>query len=290
MRDIPVDLAAHLATGATSLCWCWRVTRRDGQVQGFTDHDRPLEFDATTFEAASGFETSEIRETLGLGTDNLELTGALSSAAITDDDLDAGLYDDAGIEIFRVNWAVPGQRVLVKAGTLGEVKRSGSVFTAEVRGVEHYLQQPKGRVYQYGCDADLGDERCGINLSLPVWRAEATVIDVIDDRRVTVSGLGSYATDHFTRGLATFTSGAADGQKIEIRRHTRRDGVVRLEFWQPVAGPHRIGATLVVTAGCDKQFATCRARFENAVNYRGFPHMPGNDFLAAVSRPGSKVR
>jgi len=45
-----------------------------------------------------------------------------------------------------------------------------------------------------------------------------------------------------------------------------------------------------VTAGCDKRFDTCRNRFNNAVNFRGFPHIPGNDFViryAVEGEPGN---
>ena len=54
MKSLPPSLQSHLDTGATTLAWCWRVTRGDGAVLGFTDHDRDLTFDGTTFEAAAG--------------------------------------------------------------------------------------------------------------------------------------------------------------------------------------------------------------------------------------------
>ena len=55
MKQLSPSLQSHLDTGATTLAWCWRVTRGDGAVLGFTDHDRDLTFDGTTFEAATGF-------------------------------------------------------------------------------------------------------------------------------------------------------------------------------------------------------------------------------------------
>ncbi|MBY0225419.1 MAG: DUF2163 domain-containing protein [Hyphomicrobium sp.] len=286
MKTLPPGLAAHLQTGATTLCWCWRLTRRDGLRQGFTDHDRDLVFDGTTFEAAAGFEASEVRESLGLAVDNLEITGALSSASLSDDDLAAGLYDDAQVEIFRVNWANVSERVLMRTGSLGEVKRSGPAFSAEVRGLSHYLQQPRGRVFQYACDADVGDARCGIDLTGPVYTGTGTVAAVLSERRFTVIGLSDYESDWFTRGLLTFTSGAASGQKIEVRRHTRNGGAVEFDLWQPVRSPLTVNMAFSVTAGCDKTHTTCRAKFSNIANFRGFPHMPGNDFLTAVARPG----
>ena len=50
--------------------------------------------------------------------------------------------------------------------------------------------------------------------------------------------------------------------------------------------PIAAGDTFVVTAGCDKRFATCRDRFDNVVNFRGFPHIPGNDFVMRYAVPG----
>ena len=286
MKALPEVLSLHLATGATTLCWCWRLTRADGARLGFTDHDRDLTFDGTTFEAAAGFAASEMRDALGLSVDNLEVTSALQSDRLADADLDAGLYDDAKVEIFRVNWQDPDARVLMRTGSLGEVRRAGASFTAEVRGLAHYLQQPKGRLFQYTCDADLGDVRCGVDLDDPALRGTGTITAAASARQFTANGLEAFAADWFTRGLLTFTSGAADGQKIEVKRHAVAGDVAVLELWQPARTPLLAGQTFIVTAGCDKHIGTCRAKFANAVNFRGFPHMPGNDFITAVARPG----
>jgi uncharacterized phage protein (TIGR02218 family) len=258
--------------------------------QGFTDHDCDLVFDGTTFEAAAGFSGSEMVEQLGLATDNMQVEGALSSARLADEDLEGGLYDDAVIDIFRVNWADPSMRVLMRTGTLGEVTRSGGAFSAEVRGLAHYLQQPRGRLFQYTCDADVGDVRCKVNLNAAAYRGTGIITSVESERMFTASGLASFQNGWFTRGLATFTSGAAEGQAMEVREHARRSGIVTIELWQPVRQPLSAGQTFVVTAGCDKHLTTCRTKFSNVINFRGFPHMPGNDFLTAVSRPGSKAR
>lgn len=284
MKILSPALQAHLDSGATTLCWCWRIVSKDGVVQGFTDHDHDVDFDGTTFEAAAGFTASDITDSLGLAVGNLEVTGALSSATLNEDDLAAGRYDDAKIEIFRVNRLSPADRVLMRQGSLGEVKRSGSGFAAEVRGLAHYLQQPKGRLYQYTCDADLGDTRCGIDLNSPTYKGTATVTGVLSPRRFTVSGLDAYTHDFFSRGLATFLTGAATGLKIEVKSHSSLAGVVTVELWSEAEGPPGIDDTFSVTAGCDKRLDTCQARFANAANFRGFPSMPGNDFVTQVAR------
>lgn len=289
MKPLNAELAAHLATGATTLCWCWRLTRKDGAVQGFTDHDLDVSFDGTTFEAAAGFTASEIKDALGLSVDNLEVTSALSSAGLAEVDLAAGLYDDAKVEIWRVNWQAPEQRVLMRTGSLGEVKRAGIAFSAEVRGLAHYLNQPKGRLFQYTCDADVGDARCGIDLDAPAYTGAGSITAVASARKFSASGLNGFASGFFTRGLVTFTSGAAIGQRVEVKSHTLAGVVATIELWQPARLPLDAGQTFNITAGCDKHLATCASKFANAVNFRGFPHMPGNDFVTAVNQPGASA-
>jgi uncharacterized phage protein (TIGR02218 family) len=281
MRVLPDELQARLQSGVTTLAWCWRITPRDRPALGFTDHDRDLVFDGSVFEAASGLSSSEIKSSVGLAVDNLEVVSALVSERLSEAALAAGDFDDATVEIFRVDWSDPSLRLMVRRGSLGEVRRSGSAFTAEVRGLSHYLQQTRGRIFQFGCDADLGDSRCGVSLDDPAFSAAASVVEVRSARLIIASGLGQFVDGWLTRGSVRFTSGANAGRIAEIRRHSVVAGVVTLELWTFTGQPLAPGDAFVARAGCDKQFTTCRAKFANAVNYRGFPHMPGNDFLAS---------
>jgi uncharacterized phage protein (TIGR02218 family) len=287
VKALTEAFSTHLQSGATTLCWCWRLSRRDGSKLGFTEHDHDLVFDGTTFEAASGFTASEIREQVGLSVDNLEVAGALISDRLSETGLAAGDFDDAAIEIFRVNWQDTDQRILARKGSLGEVRRTGTAFAAEVRGLAHYLQQPRGRLFQYTCDADLGDARCTVDLDQPAFRATATVTVVADARRIIVDGLDDYVAGWFTRGILAFTSGANVGRAMEIKNHRPVSAGIEIELWQPMGDAITVGDTATATAGCDKRIETCTARFANAINYRGFPHMPGNDFVTAVAQPGS---
>ncbi len=281
MRQLPPAMQAALDGGATTFCSCWRILPRVGSPLGFTDHDRDLAFDGTTFEAASGFTASELRESVGLAVDNLEVESALISARLTEASLAAGDFDDAVVEIFRVDWMDVASRVLLRRGSLGEVRRSGHAFAAEVRGLAHYLQQPQGRLFQYACDAELGDARCGIDLASGSYRASGIVVAGLGDRLFSTADLAVFADGWFTRGLLTFTGGANAGRAVEVKRHQKRSGDATVELWQAPGAAIVAGDAFVITAGCDKQHATCRGKFANAVNYRGFPHMPGNDFLAS---------
>ena len=160
MRAIPEDLAAHLAGPATTLAHGWRLTRTDGVVLGFTDHDEPLSFGGTHFEAATGLTGSEAEETLGLAATTAEVEGALSSLAIAEADIFAGRFDGAKVETFVVNWQEPAQHVLMDVCELGEVKRGETGFTAELRSLAARLDRVRGRIYRRRCDAVFGDGRC----------------------------------------------------------------------------------------------------------------------------------
>ena len=286
MKTLPTGMQAHLDSGTTTLCWCWKIVRADAAVQGFTDHDTDVVFDGVTYKAATGFTASEVQSSLGLSVDNLTVSGALSSDDLNEDDLAAGLYDNANIEIFRVNWATPDQRVLMRKGTLGEVKRGKTAFQAEMRGLAQGLNQPVGRAYSYSCDADLGDARCTVNLGDPEFSGTGSVIAATDARRFTVDGLGSFADDWFAGGKLSWTSGANAGRAMEVKRHGVSGATVSIELWQAMSEIVAPGDAFAITVGCDKQFATCKAKFANGINFRGFPYMAGND--AVVSYPNSK--
>jgi uncharacterized phage protein (TIGR02218 family) len=283
VKTLPSGLQDHLNSGTTTLCWCWKIVRRDGAALGFTDHDAPVAFAGLVFEAATGFTASEVQSTLGLAVDNLTVTGALSSAALNESDLAAGLYDNASVEIWRVNWSSPDQRVLMRKGSLGEVKRGKTGFQAEVRGLAHILNQPVGRAYGHSCDADLGDARC----KAAITPANGIIARLSDARRFIVSGLGAYADGWFADGKLTFTSGANAGRAMEVKRHAVAAGAVSIELWQAMSEAVAPGDAFAVTPGCDKQFATCKAKFANAANFRGFPYMPGNDVV--LSYPASST-
>jgi uncharacterized phage protein (TIGR02218 family) len=171
MKTFSPALAEHLAGGATTLCNCWRITRADGVALGFTDHDRTIPFDGLDYEPATGLDASEAVAHAGLQVGGLEVTGALSSERISETDLKAGLCDNARVETWLVNWSDPGERHLMRVGSIGEVKRDQNTFVAEIRSLSHALDQASGRLFRATCDADLGDARCGIDLDSGEWSA-----------------------------------------------------------------------------------------------------------------------
>ncbi|MBV1702651.1 MAG: DUF2163 domain-containing protein [Hyphomicrobiales bacterium] len=276
MRNLPNGLAAHLASGATSLCHCWRVIRRDGIVLGFTDHDVDVTASGTLCVARSGVEGAQAETALGFAVGGSEIAGALISQMLDEADLANGVYDGASVEVWLVNWQDPSQNLLLDMGTIGQITRSEFAFTAEVRTLAHEFDQERGRYFQAGCNADLGDARCKANLTSPTFIAN-DVVSATDGRIYLGAGLAGYVSDWFTGGELTFLSGANQGAPFIVKQHSIMGNLAAITLWQPTARPILPGDNFQISAGCDKFFATCENKFANGVNFRGFPHMPGND-------------
>jgi len=282
MRDIPAGLAAHIESSATTLCRCWSLTRRDGLNLGFTDHDRPLTFDGVTYQATAGLEAAETTAELGFAIGGGDVAGAFTTSGLNEADLARGLYDDAWVRIWLVNWAQIEQRLLLEEGFVGEVKRGELGFTAEVRSFAKAFDEERGRLYLRSCSADLGDARCGVALA-----AAAANVDASDGRLgLSALGLASYPDGHFTGGRLTFTAGPNTGFATEVKRHGVEGDAAVFQLWQAPPAAIEAGDGFNVTPGCDKSFATCSAKFGNGINFRGFPHMPTTDFIIGGVRPG----
>ncbi|MFE1602107.1 DUF2163 domain-containing protein [Methylobacterium sp. ID0610] len=284
MRTLPPALAQSLASGVTTLCRCWILTRTDGLRLGFTDHDEDVPCDGVTCAAETGATGTAIEQGAGLAVDSLEIMGALTSGRLAEGELARGLYDGAAVAVWWVDWSAPANAVLMLSGHLGEVSRGSTGFTAEVRGLADRLGQPTGRLYQRSCDALFGDARCGIDAAGPAYRGTGHVTAVRSARALVASGLAAYRGDWFSAGRLVWTSGANAGAVVEVRAHLRAAAGALLDLWEPMPAPITMGDAFTVTAGCDKAFASCRAKFDNGLNFRGFPDLPGNDYAVSSGR------
>ncbi|WP_299131687.1 DUF2163 domain-containing protein [uncultured Amaricoccus sp.] len=277
MKSLSPALQAHLDDGTTTLAWCWKITRADGEVLGFTDHDLALSFGGSDFEPESGFTASEIRGGADLSVDSQDAEGVLTSDRITETDILDGRWDNALVEVWRVNWRATGQRVLLRRGSIGEMRRWRVAFVAEIRSMAHVLGQTVGRMFQGTCDAALGDTRCRVDLNDPAWTGTGAVVDTIRDRSFTASGIGSFANGWFAFGFLEWTSGTNSGRAAEVMLHEKASGVVTITLLEAPVRPISGGDGFTIRAGCDKRSATCATKFANILNFRGFPHIPGQD-------------
>lgn len=286
MRAIPEGLAAKLASGVTTLCRCWIVERRDGVLLGFTDHDADVTIEGVRCEAASGLEAGALETTMGLRVDTQTVSGALRSEAITETDIERGLYDGAGVTAWVVDWQAPEDRIVLSRGRIGEIRRSGASFEAEVVGLSEQLNKPIGRVYVRTCHLRLGEARCGIDLSDPRYHGTGLVVGMPERAIFLAVGIEAFEPGWFDGGTLAWSAGANAGGSATVRRHRKVGAVTEIELWLTAPVPIASGDAFVIEAGCDKTFGVCRAKFDNALNFRGFPHMPGDDWAAGYPQEG----
>lgn len=283
MRTVPDTLAARLASGSTQLAHAWILRRADGVVLGFTDHDSDLVVEGVRCVAATGLEAKDMTSELGLAAGGGEVLGALQAAAIAEADIAGGAYDGAEIRFFLCDCEPPFDIVLLDVATIGEIKRDETAFVAELRGPAHKLGEDIGRLYQQRCDADFGDRRCGVDLSRADLSAGGTVEAAIVQGRYRVSGLGAFASGALTGGTLAFAQWP--GRKFGVRLHAVLGSATIVDLWLAPDGV-KAGDRFTITAGCDKSFETCSNRFANAFNFRGFPHMPGNQIVMTLVQDG----
>lgn len=252
-----------------TLAWCWRLARRDGVVIGLTSHDRDLMVGGIVYRAAPGMKPSALETSDSLDAATMDLEGAIASDAIAARDLDAGRWDGAELELFVTDWSAPGMApVTVARGSLGAVERRGAAFAAELQGVTRLLDRPVCPATSPSCRAMLGDPACRVDLAP---RTHLRRVIAVDGRAVTLDSVAA----GMAFGELLWMDGANCGLASPV---IGVDGSVLHLAEAPVFAPV-FPARVRLTEGCDKQLATCRDRFANAVNFRGEAHLPGNDLL-----------
>lgn len=262
------------------MCTCWRLTCLDGTTIGLTDHDQDIVFGGSVFSANAGADGSTLESTTSLAPDNSELLGVMLDGAITAKDLSTGRYDEAKLEVFRVDWEDPSHRILVRSGVIGDVIASGEGYSAEFRSAKSQLDQPAGRVYGRSCDATLGGARCQADLDLPTLRIGGVVLST-SPRSVTVSLERSVDPGWFDHGKILWTDDTGRPRGASIYRHHPVDGGDEIALWEAIPDSIPEAASVTLVAGCDRRIETCREKFQNHLNFQGFPSIPGADSLIA---------
>lgn len=277
MKPVPSLLQAHLAGELLTLARLVRLSRRDGLVLGFTDHDRPLTYAGTTYAASSAVIPKTLEKTSSLAVDQSEVEGFLSDGGLRDADLRAGLWDGAAIDVFLVNWSDLAQgHVHLQRGYIGRVEWSEDRYRVEVLGLVEMLQKTIGVSATRNCRVRLGSAACGV--AVEAMGVNTSVLTVLDERTMTVSVSGNLGVADWAKyGRLRLTSGVNAGREKEIQAHAANGRIV---LWEPFSEPIAPGTTARILPGCDRKASTCQAKFGNIQNFRGFPFIPGSDEIS----------
>ncbi|MEY9560484.1 DUF2163 domain-containing protein [Sinorhizobium fredii] len=282
MKQLSSDLKQGIAARVATLATCWRVERNDGVVFGFTSHREDLVWPGepeVIYRAKGGYTPSAVETDSSFAVDNMELEGILRDAGITDQDVREGLYDYAEVLVFKMDYKVPSNgRLIIKRGNVGEFTLRDGVYVTEIRGLAQRLSRTFMRLVTPDCDAQLFDHRC--RAVRDGWYNTGTVTGG-DGRSViefTLAGTERVA-GFFNDGLVSFTSGFGNGRFREIKAHTKSGDLHRVTLFDATAWTVGVDDTIEIEAGCDKKWETCKSRFNNLLNFRGFPKVPGTDKL-----------
>ncbi|MEM9969560.1 MAG: DUF2163 domain-containing protein [Pseudomonadota bacterium] len=276
-------LADHLATCATTVCRCWAVERRDGVVLGFTDHDLPLNFDGIDFIASSGMTARAIEQTTGLAVDNTEAVGVLSDDAIREEDIRAGLFDGASVRIWLVNWANTTVRRLIFRGALGEMEREGAQFRVELRGLAEALNTPNGRVFK----AAHTESDYGVDPGDTSFYPEVDIVSISGGVEFLLPELPGFDPAWFQRGTLRVLTGAATGAVGYIKRDRETTAGRLIETWEYLSASVAPNDRVRLEPAREQIAAAFKDRFNDWTDYRGFPDLPGEDWL--MSYPSNSV-
>ncbi|MDX1901892.1 MAG: DUF2163 domain-containing protein [Gammaproteobacteria bacterium] len=280
-KPLSYALLDHYQKENQTITRCVRIERRDGVVIGLTDHDADLVVQGILYKSAVGYTPTAIQANDNLSVNNIDVEGILAVAGVGRDDIAGGLFDYARVYVFEVNYKKPTYDIMpLVTGFWGESKLQENKYTTEFRSLSQALQQKLGELYSITCRANLGDSRCKANLAS--FTVSGTVNDVTNKAIFSAS---TFAQDsgYFQFGLLTWTTGNNTSYSMEVKVFTTGGG---FQLVQPMPNTIEVGDTFHVYAGCNKAIATCKAKFNNVVNFRGEPFVPGIDKM--LSYPNAK--
>lgn len=282
MKNLSSATLAHLAGETTTYAIFIKITRKDATVKAFTSHVSDVVYDSVTYKSSSGLALTNVESSVGKGVNNANAYGLIDSVDITDIDLITGKYDDASVEVFMLNYNdLTQDKVGHFKGFIGEVQQGRKYFESEVRSLIQRAFQLIGKTTQASCRANLGDSDCSVNLAS--FTFSGTVLASSSKTAFTTStaSIVSQAENYFAYGKLTFTSGDNNGISAQVRTN---NSALPMTFTLMDLLPYvpGVGDSFTLIAGCDKRLTTCINKFNNVLNFRGEPYVPGADAVLRI--------
>lgn len=282
-KTLTSQLKASLAEGSTTLARLYLITRRDGVTLRFTDHDSDIIRNGFTYSADTGLSVASITSSTNRTAQNTELRVVFGTGFVEELDCIRGVYDDANFAVRLVDYEnIAYDQMDLMYGKLGSFENTHKGYGSfEVTSLFDRTRRQLGEVYSPECRADLGDARC--KLSLATFQRTLTVTSGGGRGGCTgtISG-GSLAAKYFVNGVCTWLTGQNAGRSIEVLFDPNSGTTRTLRFVLPMPFTIANGDTATLYRGCDKRIATCSEVFNNAVNFRGEPAVPGADFANGI--------
>ena len=276
----PGATAALLNSGLDFVfCDLWTITLNGGGVVRWSGAQIPITFNGDTWVLGPAIDRGKISTKRGVEVSTVEMTliagpGDLINGTPLLAFIRASGLDGARVRLDRAylaNWTAPVTGTLNKfqgrvtsikdiSRTEATVTISSDLVLLNVGASTDYFQAP--------CLNSLYDASCSM-----VQAAFTTTGAVTGSPTTTAFDTGLAAADgYYTQGQISFTSGANAGIARTIKSYTNASGAIQLVL--PLPASPAAGDAFTVAAGCDLTMATCQARFNNLIHFRGQPFTP----------------
>lgn len=283
MTRVGIEVLADAYPCLTHMAQCWKITRTDGQVFAYTSADFVVAYGGVDHQPCDSLAAAANQLGAELGSvGDTELMGIISDDGITEADLANGLFEDADVEIWMVPWADDGTTAWrLSKGIITSVEHGRVSYQAEVLTPGARLQQkPLLEFVTPGCRYELGDDRCQFDIYSATVAGDVTAVATADASssasfRVFYDTARTEESDYFEGGIVEWQTGANAGAQSEVKEYDLSTG--RIILWDPLAEAIEVGDVYTIRPGCGKDPDTCKNRFNNYVNYGGFPDLPGED-------------
>ncbi len=253
----------------------WRIERQDGEVIALTDHDFDLEFDGDVYSARSALSSSAVDAAIGLEAENAECISGVDGDLIKAEDLKAGLFQDAKVRHFLYDFEAERLEHEIFAGHISKVVFSEGHFRAELASDLDKLDYVYGRKFSKTCDVPFCSQECGL---IAEHFCERSKIVAVRGNHIEIVAKNSGYP--FAHGFVAFAEEGGKNTRYAIREFAQEGDVWRVTLWRTPRFAIEPGGEVYVYAGCDKSFAQCKDVYGNALNFRGFPHIPGEQILS----------
>lgn len=253
----------------TTAAFNWIIQRPDGAGFATTSHDKPQQFGSMFLEADMDLQPSDLVLSDRMYGSRLELGGGLGSPALSTGDLIAGRWNGSTVKFLASDWRQDVEAVPICSGELGKVVVQGSELSMSVDVLPTATRRPPCIQTSPECRAVLGDRQCRIDMRKRRGRV-CIVASNANEMTVDASDTASYAM-----GRLRWISGANCGAE-QIILSADGDTLLLQEIPEFAV---MAGDRAIVREGCDGRRTTCAERFENILNFRGEPDLPGSEIL-----------
>ena len=277
MKSIPTALKAQIDDG--NICTVFKVEANDGSIVYLTDHNLAITVEGNVYQPSAGVTRLKMKATNNAEVSNQEVAATILD--LPENELKSGKWDNAKIEVAMVGWKNPSAgKLVVFKGAIGVIQWTDVGFRADIQNYLRNLQRNIGSNVTAQCRHQLYSTAepgrigfCGVNKA--TFTTTGTINYVLTQKLKFKLDTTSKPDGWASAGFVRFTSGNNAGLSFEVKIHKVEGGAIgeSIELFIPTLGSVAVGDTIELSAGCDHLLETCKTKFNNTVNYGGFPHL-----------------